>query len=169
MRALSVLSLKKNSLGKENDRGGMQALSDMLKGNTVLTDLDMSENHMDATDAKIFSEGISDNEAMTKLDLSSNDIGGRDKEEQQKDLEVLLQSYGTSIEALEEHFEEPADESTFAIINMVRCMYVRPIYQCIFVLTVVLVAGCCCHEKGKRRVLRQYYGKDVSMLSACRC
>jgi hypothetical protein len=69
--ALSVLSLKNNSLGQENDRGGMQALSDMLKGNTVLTDLDMSENYMDATDAKIFSEGISDNGALTKFDISN--------------------------------------------------------------------------------------------------
>ena len=93
---------------------------------------------------------------MTKLDLSSNGIGGTDEEEQQKDLVALLQSYGTSFEALEEHFEEPADESTSAIVNMVRCMYVRPTYQCIFVLTVVLVAGCCCHEKGKGCVLRQY-------------
>ena len=68
MGALSVLSLKKNSLGQENDRGGMQALSDMLKVNTVLTDLDMSENYMDDTDAKIFSEGISDNGALQCTD-----------------------------------------------------------------------------------------------------
>jgi Ran GTPase-activating protein (RanGAP) involved in mRNA processing and transport len=72
--ALSVLSLKKNNLGQETDRGGMQALSDMLKGNTVLTDLDMSENYMDPTDAKIFSEGISDNRALTSLDLSQNHL-----------------------------------------------------------------------------------------------
>ena len=93
---------------------------------------------------------------MTKLDLSSNDIGETDQREQLKAVEALLQSSGTSFEALEEHFEEPADESPSAIVNMVRCMYVRPTYQCIFVLTVVLVAGCCCHEKGKGCVLRQY-------------
>jgi hypothetical protein len=77
MRALSVLSLKKNwnGLGQEDDRGGMQALSDMLKANTVLTDLDMSENYMDATDAKIFSEGISDNGALSSANLLGNCIG----------------------------------------------------------------------------------------------
>jgi hypothetical protein len=53
----------------------MQALSDMLKGNTVLTDLDMSENYMDATDAKIFSEGISDNGALLVVSLESNSLG----------------------------------------------------------------------------------------------
>jgi hypothetical protein len=59
---------------------------------------------------------------LTKLDLSSNNIGERDEEQQQENIEVLLQSYGTSFEALEDHCEEPSDGSTAAMVNTVFCM-----------------------------------------------
>jgi hypothetical protein len=69
--------------------------------------------------AKEFAVGISDNGAMTSLNLSSNNIGAVDQEQAQKDVEVLLQSFGTGIEDLAEHFEEPEDDSTAAVVSMV--------------------------------------------------
>ena len=71
----------------------MQALSDMLKGNTVLTDLDMSENYMDDTDAKIFSEGISDNGALIKLNIRNNQIGA----DQERDLRRICVAGGIEL------------------------------------------------------------------------
>ena len=52
----------------------MQALSDMLKTNAVLKELDMSSNHMDSADARMLSEGIAANRAMTKLNISNNHV-----------------------------------------------------------------------------------------------
>jgi hypothetical protein len=51
--------------------------------------------------------------------LSGNNIGGVDREQADKDLDVLLQSFGTGFEALQEHLEQPEDDSTAAIISMV--------------------------------------------------
>jgi hypothetical protein len=59
---------------------------------------------------------------LTELDLSSNNIGERDEEQLQENIEVLLQSYGTSFEALEDHFEEPSDDSDVSkadFVNMI--------------------------------------------------
>jgi hypothetical protein len=65
----------------------------------------------------------SGNRALTSLNLSSNNIGGVDRtgdgEQAGKKVEVLLQSFGTGIEALEEHFEEPEDDSNAAVGSMV--------------------------------------------------
>ena len=52
----------------------MQALSDMLKTNAVLKELDMSSNYMDSADAKMLSEGIAANGALASLDLSQNNV-----------------------------------------------------------------------------------------------
>jgi hypothetical protein len=103
-------------------------LAQALANNSTLKELDVSSNvwvdeyGREKGDGPGFAQelavGIKDNGAMTKLDLSSNDIGETDKEEQQKAVEALLQSSGTSFEALEEHFEEPADEAPSAIVNM---------------------------------------------------
>ena len=72
--ALAKLDLSNNNLGQESDRGGMQALSDMLKTNAVLKELDMSSNYMDSADAKMLSEGIAANGALASLDLSQNNV-----------------------------------------------------------------------------------------------
>ena len=55
----------------------MQALSDMLKTNAILKELDMSSNDMNSADAKMLSEGIAANGALTSLDISYNYLGVR--------------------------------------------------------------------------------------------
>jgi hypothetical protein len=79
MGALAVLSLKQNSLGTK-DAG--EAIGEMLKGNTVLKELDLSENHVQSYnggDALGFVQGISrgllDNRALSFLNLSNNNLG----------------------------------------------------------------------------------------------
>jgi hypothetical protein len=68
-----VLSLKKNSLGtKEAGR----VLGEMLKANSVLKELDLSENEVHKGDSAGFAQelalGIRGNGAMTSLNLASN-------------------------------------------------------------------------------------------------
>jgi hypothetical protein len=83
-RALLSLNLAGNAiLSKESGK----ALADALKTNSVLTELDVSDNQdkypsgsikgsLDGTGfAKELAVGISDNGALTKLDISGNDIG----------------------------------------------------------------------------------------------
>jgi Ran GTPase-activating protein (RanGAP) involved in mRNA processing and transport len=79
MRALSVLSMKRNNLGTKE---AGEVLGDMLKGNSVLKELDLSNNLVssrDGGDATAFAQGISkglpDNGAMTSLNLASNELG----------------------------------------------------------------------------------------------
>jgi hypothetical protein len=77
MRALSVLSLKDNSLcNKEAGR----ALSEMLAGNTVLKELDVSLNSYYNCDGAGFAQelavGLGDNGALSLLDLASNCLCG---------------------------------------------------------------------------------------------
>jgi hypothetical protein len=80
MGALSVLSLKSNALC--NIESG-KALTDALKGNLVLTELDVSANYdvynTDSRDGPGFAQelagGIKDNGAMTSLNLSGNELG----------------------------------------------------------------------------------------------
>jgi Ran GTPase-activating protein (RanGAP) involved in mRNA processing and transport len=81
MEALSVLSLKENSLCTK-DAG--KALAQALAGNTTLRELDVSDNQSpagngSARDGPGFAEelavGIRDNGAMTSLNLSSNGLG----------------------------------------------------------------------------------------------
>jgi hypothetical protein len=75
MRALSVLSLKDNRLC--NKEAG-KALSEMLAGNTVLKELDVSSNRYRKCDSAGFAQelvvGLGDNGAMTKLDARYNGI-----------------------------------------------------------------------------------------------
>jgi Leucine-rich repeat (LRR) protein len=78
---------------------------------------------------------IKDMGALTKLDLSSNNIGREDREQQEKAVEVLLESYGTSLQALKDHFEKTSDDSKAAVVNMVFCMsyiYQRQILTLVF-------------------------------------
>jgi Ran GTPase-activating protein (RanGAP) involved in mRNA processing and transport len=80
MGALLVLSLKDNKLGSKKSG---EVLGRMLKGNSVLKELDLSNNFLGGNinfeDMDGFSKGISTglagNRAMTSLDLSSNGIG----------------------------------------------------------------------------------------------
>ena len=81
MGALSVLSLKKNSLGTKE---GGKVVGEMLKGNSALKELDLSDNFVyesNGGDAQGFAQelaiGIKDNGALSSLNLSSNDIGAR--------------------------------------------------------------------------------------------
>jgi hypothetical protein len=77
--ALSVLSLKSNGLlTKESGK----VLADALKGNSILTELDISSNYdlfNSSKDGPGFAQelavGIRDSRALVKLDISSNYIG----------------------------------------------------------------------------------------------
>jgi Ran GTPase-activating protein (RanGAP) involved in mRNA processing and transport len=80
MGALSVLSLKKNSLS--NKEAG-KALAQALAGNTTLRELDVSDNQSPTGDfsardgpgfAHELAVGIRDNGTLTSLNLSSNDL-----------------------------------------------------------------------------------------------
>jgi hypothetical protein len=83
MGALLVLSLKSNALC--NIKSG-KALADALKGNSVLTELDVSANYDPYTTdnrdgpgfARELAGGIKDNGALTSLNLSSNYLTGED-------------------------------------------------------------------------------------------
>jgi Ran GTPase-activating protein (RanGAP) involved in mRNA processing and transport len=79
MGALLVLSLKSNGLlNKESGR----ALADALKGNSILTELDVSSNYekrnTSSQDGPGFAQelavGIRDNGALTQLDISDNEL-----------------------------------------------------------------------------------------------
>jgi hypothetical protein len=88
--ALLVLSLKSNAL--LNIESG-KALADALKGNSVLTELDVSANYdphdASSSDGPGFAQelavGIKDNGALTLLNISDNKIGQRVKEGQNPD------------------------------------------------------------------------------------
>jgi Ran GTPase-activating protein (RanGAP) involved in mRNA processing and transport len=76
--ALSVLSLKQNSLGTKE---AGKALGEMLKVNSVLKELDLSDNGVasyEGGDAPGFAQelalGIRDNGALTSLDISANNL-----------------------------------------------------------------------------------------------
>jgi hypothetical protein len=73
-----VLSLKKNGLGTKE---AGKALGEMLKGNSVLKELDLSENIVSSYDggdaagfAQELADGIKDNGAMAVLDVSKNNL-----------------------------------------------------------------------------------------------
>jgi hypothetical protein len=85
MGALSVLSLKGNRL--RNKEAG-KTLSDMLAGNTVLKELDVSSNSYRNCDGTRFAQelavGLGDNRALIKLDISSNNIAAAQGEDLQR-------------------------------------------------------------------------------------
>jgi Ran GTPase-activating protein (RanGAP) involved in mRNA processing and transport len=74
-RALSVLSLKSNKLGTKE---AGEALGVMLKGNSLLKELDLSDNWVYGGDTAGFAQGISKglpgNGALLHFDISNNDI-----------------------------------------------------------------------------------------------
>ena len=76
---MTTLILKDNRL-LNNESG--TALGNMLKFNTVLTRLDVSDNGYDSDEddgpgfAQELAIGIKDNEALSSLNLASNNLGG---------------------------------------------------------------------------------------------
>jgi hypothetical protein len=74
--ALSVLSLKGNKLGTKE---AGKALGVMLKGNSLLKELDLSDNWVYGGDTAGFAQGISKglpgNGALSALNLASNNLG----------------------------------------------------------------------------------------------
>jgi Leucine-rich repeat (LRR) protein len=69
---LSKLTLSKNKLGKCVGAG--KALADALVANSLLTELDLSENDCGVEFATVFFPGIAANGALVKLDMAENYI-----------------------------------------------------------------------------------------------
>jgi hypothetical protein len=96
MRAMTTLILKDNRL--LNKESGT-ALGNMLKSNTVLTKLDVSDNAYDSDEddgpgfAQELAIGIKDNGALIMLDISSNRIGT----EQERDLQRICVAGGIEL------------------------------------------------------------------------
>jgi Ran GTPase-activating protein (RanGAP) involved in mRNA processing and transport len=61
--------------GWSGSTDGSRALSNALKGNTTLTELNVSSNHFKADDARILADGVSDHEAILSVNLLHNSIG----------------------------------------------------------------------------------------------
>jgi hypothetical protein len=86
--ALSVLSLKSNNLHAD----GGKALAEGLKGNTVITELDISGNDLgwdsnyvqDTSGVIALADAIPDMGALIKLDISSNYIAAAQGEDLQR-------------------------------------------------------------------------------------
>jgi hypothetical protein len=75
MGALSVLSLKSNSLGAD----GGKTLAEGLKGNSVITQLSLAALHLtnfvgDMSGFIALADALPDMGALTKIDLSRNNI-----------------------------------------------------------------------------------------------
>ena len=58
------------------------------------------------------------NQTLVVLNLSENGMGDEDEEGQWTRAEEAMLAFGTSIEMLEPHFEEPKDESKEATVEM---------------------------------------------------
>jgi hypothetical protein len=78
MSALSVFSLKKNGLGTKE---AGKVIGEMLKGNSVLQELDVSDNRAPMRNggdgpgfAQELADGIKDNGVLKSLNISANDI-----------------------------------------------------------------------------------------------
>jgi hypothetical protein len=123
--AISSVNLLKNAIPVEQVQELLKILQSKeklatlcgLSGNEAT--LDFSNQGIGPGDAVLIANDISDMGALTSLNLSSNNIGEVDEDQAIKDVEVLLQSFGIGLEALQEHFEVPEDGSTTAMISMV--------------------------------------------------
>ena len=67
---------------------GVKSLSEALKGNTCLTTLDLSENEIDAAGAESLSESLKVNTCLTTLNLSLNEIDAAGAESLSESLKV---------------------------------------------------------------------------------
>jgi Ran GTPase-activating protein (RanGAP) involved in mRNA processing and transport len=107
--ALSVLSLKSNNLRAD----GGKALAEGLKGNTVITELDISTNALgvdsgykpDMSGVIALANAIKDTGALTKLDISDNNI------EQGEALQRIADLCHTKGVELDNHKSESESES----------------------------------------------------------
>jgi hypothetical protein len=79
---LSVLSLKSNGMGTKE---AGEVLGEMLGVNSVLKELDLSDNYTLGGDAAAFalgiSKGLSNNNTLTKLGLQDNKIPSQEATE----------------------------------------------------------------------------------------
>jgi hypothetical protein len=107
--ALSVLSLKSNNLRAD----GGKALAEGLKGNTVITELDISTNALgvdsdykpDMSGVIALANAIKDTGALTKLDISDHNI------EQGEALQRIADLCHTKGVELDNHKSESESES----------------------------------------------------------
>ena len=81
--------------------------------------LDASSNGLGAEGARVFGEMLRINQTLVVLNLSENGMGDEDEEGQWTRAEEAMLAFGTSIEMLEPHFEEPKDESKEATVEMI--------------------------------------------------
>jgi Ran GTPase-activating protein (RanGAP) involved in mRNA processing and transport len=72
MGASVKLNMSDNKIGGKKDKSGMNALTEMLKTNIVLQELDLSSNSLSKKDVTILADGLSANRALTSLDISNN-------------------------------------------------------------------------------------------------
>jgi hypothetical protein len=79
---------------------GVAALSDMVKVNSVLKELNMSKNYIGPEGATVLSLGLSGNGALTKLDISNNSI------EQGEALQQIIEYCNTKGIELDNHESE---------------------------------------------------------------
>ena len=104
MGPLLVLSLKSNNLHAD----GGKALAEGLKGNTVITELDISSNALgknsygetDMSGVIALADAIPDMRALTKLDISDN------SSEQGKALQQIIEYCNTKGIELDNHESE---------------------------------------------------------------
>jgi hypothetical protein len=82
-----LCGLYSDGSGTYND-AGVAALSDMLKGNSVLKELNMSKTYIGPEGAKVLSLGLSGNGALLSLSLSSNDLKAEGAEAIMKSIQV---------------------------------------------------------------------------------
>jgi hypothetical protein len=102
--ALLVLSLKSNNIHAD----GCKALAEGLKGNTVITELDISGNALgrgsnydqDMSGVIALADAIPDMRALTKLDISNNSI------EQGEALQQIIEYCNTKSIELDNHESE---------------------------------------------------------------
>jgi hypothetical protein len=88
MGALLSLNLASNDIGNYSGTGAskiaLDALGEALKGNTSITELNMSTNKIKGKDVQGLATGIKDNGALIKLDISSNSIVAAQGEDLQR-------------------------------------------------------------------------------------
>jgi hypothetical protein len=149
---ISSVNLLKNDIPMEQAK----ALASILKEHPTLksvcgnsgeeTELDMSGKEIGEVGAMMLAPEIAGNRALTSLNLSSNNIGEVGQEQCLFDVEMLLQSFGTGIEALQEHFEQPEDNSSTAVISMVSTQRFEHLLSPIPlpITTRCLQTDCCC-------------------------
>jgi hypothetical protein len=73
--ALASLDASSNSMFGKRDKSVVTAWADALKVNTSITELNLAENDMNASDAKILAPAISAMKALSSLNVNNNNIG----------------------------------------------------------------------------------------------